>query len=874
MNTRDVLLETLSTKKNKNTYVRFKYTQEDLQNAVNLIIKKEKSLNQVHRETGIPKSTLSNKINNKVPMCRKMGPKTILTQFEENKIASWILAKAKVGFPVHPENVKDSIQSLLKDSQRENPFSNDRPGIKWFKLFMNRHKDIAKRHTEVISKARAAVTEHSIRQWFSGVLSYLDDEGSLEILNDSRRVINCDETGLQLCPKSGKVLGPKKMQNFYEVANSAEKENITVLCTYSADGCSLPPMIIYPYKRIPCHIVQSLPDNWAIGRSDSGWMVAATFYEYIANVMYPWLVQNKIEFPVILFVDGHKSHLSLELSDFCSEKKILLYCLPPNATHILQPCDVSIFKPLKSYWKDAVKAHHQISKSPITKNNFGPIFKKAFDKVKRETIVNGFKACGLFPFDPEAVDYNKCISTRQAEVDLIIQEEQLLGKPSKEDYVICQKVIQYVLRNHKIEEVLNSEPCLKEVWYTCESVLGNGINNISEASKPFNILDMPIEIEGSDFNFNHQELQDLDVSVLDMDSLNDEQTLLNCISGDICNNKYSKTSEDELPYTSEEHFNIKSHIDGLEMPNLNNVIDNTNLQMDIQAQHLNLNADRLQLNQDVQPLSADILKPESLIDYYYLRTKNSGIPESVENTIITKINTSEVKHSSHIVLNDDLQLNQDVQPLSNDVLKPESLMDYNYLDTENSDIPESVEKTVITAENISQNASPTNILEMHFKWPKEEKNVKNKKRPPTMYAITSSNWKKIQREKEEQKVIKDNLVIEKRNARLIKKIETENKKNKNKLKKQNIDNSVNNLSSSEQGIPIMAEEQSITSVTSTKSKQNFAINDHVIVQYEGEYFPGIITLIKNKEYKVSIIIHPFSYYKLLNYLASLIIQLL
>lgn len=72
--------------------------------------------------------------------------------------------------------------------------------------------------------------------------------GSLDILNDGIRILNCDETGLQLCPKSGKVLGPRTMSNFYEIARSAEKENITVLCTYSVDGKSLPPMIIYPYK--------------------------------------------------------------------------------------------------------------------------------------------------------------------------------------------------------------------------------------------------------------------------------------------------------------------------------------------------------------------------------------------------------------------------------------------------------------------------------------------------------------------------------------------------------------------------------------------------------------------------------------------------
>nr|CAI5863559.1 unnamed protein product [Callosobruchus analis] len=37
----------------------------------------------------------------------------------------------------------------------------------------------------------------------------------------------------------------------------------------------------------------------------------------------------------------------MELSKFCSEKGILLYCLLPSATHILQPCDVPSLNPLK-----------------------------------------------------------------------------------------------------------------------------------------------------------------------------------------------------------------------------------------------------------------------------------------------------------------------------------------------------------------------------------------------------------------------------------------------------------------------------------------------------------------------------------------------
>jgi len=169
-----------------------------------------------------------------------MGPNTILSFNEEDKIVKWILAKAKVGFPVHPENIKDSIQKILKSFPRKNPFNDDRPGKKWLVSFLNRHQEIGKRHTEIISKTRAAVTEHSIRLWFDGVSVFLKEEGCSDILFDSRRIINCDETGIQLCPKTGKVLGPKKMNNFYEIAKNSEKENITVLCTYSADGSVLP----------------------------------------------------------------------------------------------------------------------------------------------------------------------------------------------------------------------------------------------------------------------------------------------------------------------------------------------------------------------------------------------------------------------------------------------------------------------------------------------------------------------------------------------------------------------------------------------------------------------------------------------------------
>lgn len=38
------------------------------------------------------------------------------------------MAKARVGFPIHPNTLKDSIQKILKESNKPNLFTDDRPG--------------------------------------------------------------------------------------------------------------------------------------------------------------------------------------------------------------------------------------------------------------------------------------------------------------------------------------------------------------------------------------------------------------------------------------------------------------------------------------------------------------------------------------------------------------------------------------------------------------------------------------------------------------------------------------------------------------------------------------------------------------------------
>ena len=49
----------------------------------------------------------------------------------------------------------------------------------------------------------------------------------------------------------------------------------------------------------------------------------------------------------LLLMDNHTSHQTHEFLVYAREKGILLYYLPPHATHFLQPLDVVVFQPYK-----------------------------------------------------------------------------------------------------------------------------------------------------------------------------------------------------------------------------------------------------------------------------------------------------------------------------------------------------------------------------------------------------------------------------------------------------------------------------------------------------------------------------------------------
>lgn len=84
-------------------------------------------------------------------------------------------------------------------------------------------------------------------------------------------------------------------------------------------------------------------------------MTSVSFYEYVANVFISYLREKEIELPIVLFLDGHKSHLTMHLSELCREHGTIVIALVPNTAHMLQPLDVAVFYPLKQNWRQMVE---------------------------------------------------------------------------------------------------------------------------------------------------------------------------------------------------------------------------------------------------------------------------------------------------------------------------------------------------------------------------------------------------------------------------------------------------------------------------------------------------------------------------------------
>ena len=107
----------------------------------------------------------------------------------------------------------------------------------------------------------------------------------------------------------------------------------------------------------------------------------------------------------LLVFDGATSHISPRIVDVANSNDVILFCLPSNTTHELQPMDKCIFRSHEHFWdQEVLKFWCTHPDRIITKARLGHLCTPAYNQALTiSNITSGFCATGIYPFDPDAI---------------------------------------------------------------------------------------------------------------------------------------------------------------------------------------------------------------------------------------------------------------------------------------------------------------------------------------------------------------------------------------------------------------------------------------------------------------------------------------
>ena len=365
------------------------YSAEQMVKALEAVQQDGMSICRAAEEYGVPRSTLQDKAAGRYDVIARSG-RPLLTADEEKRLADFLVACAAIGYAKSRKEVLSIVQQILYSRGVVAEVS-----MGWWNSFRTRHPKLTLRHAEPLSYARAIANDPKVINKYFDLLEQTIHENGLT--NRPSQIFNCDETGLPLTQQPPKVVAHVGQKHPYTVT-SGDKAQITVLACGNAAGSSIPPMVIFDRKSLkPEMTIGEVPSTF-YGLSESGWIDTELFEEWFKN---HFLLHAPPVRPILLLLDGHTSHFQPELLRIAKSEGVLLFCLPPHTTHLLQPLDNGCFGSLKRCWGEA--CHNYCSTNPgkvVNRYNFSQVFHSAWvEGMTMRNVIASFRAVGVYPPD-------------------------------------------------------------------------------------------------------------------------------------------------------------------------------------------------------------------------------------------------------------------------------------------------------------------------------------------------------------------------------------------------------------------------------------------------------------------------------------------
>lgn len=388
---------------NKN--VRGQWEEHNMRTAVRKVLDNELSLREAARRYSVPKSTLADKIKHlqneeEIELIPNLGRYrcTFPANFEQQLVNHMRDLDSRL-MPLTKKEFLKLAFDLAERLQIPHRFNREKKsaGKDFYYTFLKRHPELSLRNAESTSLQRAVgFNRPQVARFFNKL------EDLMEKYNfGANKIYNADETGVSTVHECRqKVVSIKGKKQVGKMTSGERGRTITVLlCINAAGDQFIPPLFIFPRKKIIDRLKIGAPENAMFHAQDSGWMNGEIFLKWMQEfVKFSRPSEQK---PVLLIVDGHCSHKDLQVINFARKNHVHMLSLPPHCTHKLQPLDVCVMKPFKDAYNEA--ASRWMRQNPfmrITDYEISGLVNDAFTKICRMDLAKkGFECSGIYPLN-------------------------------------------------------------------------------------------------------------------------------------------------------------------------------------------------------------------------------------------------------------------------------------------------------------------------------------------------------------------------------------------------------------------------------------------------------------------------------------------
>ena len=366
------------------------YTEEDLQAATSEVECSTANVSEAARRWRVPRRTLQHRLAGTMSHRDAAETQMRLTPVQEGYLVAWIKQlDAEFSNPPH------ALVIRMAEKIAGMPV-----GQRWLTKFKARHPEIGTLRERKVDYQRIDGAKKERMEPFFAMLKQLCAEKNIQVED----IWNMDETGIATgLGVNGLVMGASEKRRVY-VRGAGDREWISIVHAVSASGRSTTPVVIFKGTSLQA---QWFPDgfpDWHFTYSTNGWTCSEIALHWLKKVFLPETKPTEDRWR-LLILDGHSTHENIDFMWECFQNKVCLLFLPSHTSHVLQPLDLSVFGPLKTYYRQEINCAGLIADSaPVLKAQFISCYVKAYAKAFRSSnIKSGFSATGIYPFRPSRV---------------------------------------------------------------------------------------------------------------------------------------------------------------------------------------------------------------------------------------------------------------------------------------------------------------------------------------------------------------------------------------------------------------------------------------------------------------------------------------